>query len=318
MAIYMLSAKIISRSAGGNAVAAAAYRTGEKLHDGEKTHDYTGKGNVVSSFIIAPDGAPAWAYQREELWQKVELCERRKDSQLARELVVSLPRELTLRASTELVREFVTRELVSRGMIADISIHNPLASDGKNNPHAHIMLTMRDLDADGGFFGKKRRDWNAEFGNTKGQGSQGGVTDAQGLSALRERWADALNAKLANAGVLDRVTHLSNEAAGIDRTPQPKLGKHWYRNTRYAKDVHAQREAVRRENARSAHLRPSVTTSNDHSLARTVAQNYAIDAELKNGLYGGPPVEPSFEWWQHGHGRIEPPDKGLDDVELER
>ena len=49
MAIYHCSIKIISRGKGKSAVAAAAYRAGEKLtndFDGE-THDYTDRKSVV-------------------------------------------------------------------------------------------------------------------------------------------------------------------------------------------------------------------------------------------------------------------------------
>ena len=103
--------------------------------------DYTNKGAVVDSFIVAPQNASETLTERQSLWQAVEQGERRKDAQLAREMILALPRELTLQANAELVREFVTGELVSRGMIADVAIHNPMASDGKSNPHAHVMLT---------------------------------------------------------------------------------------------------------------------------------------------------------------------------------
>ena len=310
MAIYMLSAKIIGRSSGGNAVAAAAYRSGEKLEgeryeldeDGKalrtaETFDYTRKGGVVESLILAPEGAPEWTRDRATLWHTVETTERRKDSQLAREMIVSLPRELTLKASAELVRDFVSRELVSRGMIADVSIHNPMASDGKSNPHAHILLTMRDLSEDGSGFDKKRRDWNAAFGNTKGQGSKGGVTASEGLQALRERWAQALNGKLAQAGVTERVSHLSNEAQGIDREPQPKMGKHWHGSTELAPKVAQLRDEIRIENSKRRYLASPVSAKR-RSQATTIAQNYALDWELLNGLYGGQTAEPPRHEWQ--------------------
>ncbi len=239
MAIYRLEARIIGRSTGGNAVAAAAYRSGEKLK-GERcevnpetgklerapeTFDYTRKQAVVESFILAPNGAQEWVTDRAQLWQKVEAQEKRKDSQLSREFIVSLPRELTLKASAELVRDFVTRELVSRGMVADVSIHNPMAGDGKSNPHAHIMTTMRDLDGDG-FSRLKRRDWNAAFGNTEGKGKKGGVTDTKGLVSLRERWADSVNHALEDADSSARVDHRSLKDQGLNLEPQKKIGIH--------------------------------------------------------------------------------------------
>ena len=347
MAIYMLTAKIIGRSAGGNAVAAAAYRSGEALEGerwvfrpdesepqqdaaqgvhavaaaayraGEKldarqsraqaqkgtweqvptTFDYTRKEAVVESFIITPEGAPDWTRDRATLWQTVEQSEKRKDSQLARELIVSLPRELTLRANAELVRDFVTRELVSRGMIADVSIHNPMASDGKSNPHAHILLTMRDINQGGFGFDKKRRDWNAAFGNTKGQGSKGGVTASEGLQSLRERWADALNGKLVEAGSTERVSHLSNEAQGIDRKPQPKMGKHWHGRTQLSPLLMAERGAVQYRNAKRAYMRPSAVAARKQSAAMSVEDFYELDNELRQGLYQNAP--PELAGWQH-------------------
>ena len=316
MAIYMLSAKIIGRSTGGNAVAAAAYRSGDRLEgerctvgdDGKMTRkaevfDYTRKGAVVDSFIIAPENASKALRERQTLWQSVEQGERRKDAQLAREIVLSLPRELTLQANAELVREFVSTELVSRGMIADVSIHNPMASDGKSNPHAHVMLTMRELSADGDSFGKKAREWNAAFGNTAGQGSKGGVTASDGLQSLRARWADAINGKLAASGVLERVSHLSNEAQGLEREPQPKLGKHWHGNTDHAGDAHRQREAVRAANARGNYLRSrrGALATGKRNQAKEIADIADTEAALKRGYYRSADISPpdALERWQY-------------------
>ena len=96
MAIYHLHGKVFSRSKGHSAVASAAYRAGECLQDerANKEQDYTRKGGVVHKEIIAPDNAQAWAQDRGALWNKVEATERRKDSQLAREIEVAIPREL--------------------------------------------------------------------------------------------------------------------------------------------------------------------------------------------------------------------------------
>ncbi|MSS67585.1 MobA/MobL family protein, partial [Xylella fastidiosa] len=79
----------------------------------------------------------------------VEHCEKRNDSQLARELEVALPTELTPDQQRELVRGFVRSQFVDVGMVADIAIHHAKSE----NPHAHILLTMRDIGTDG--FGKK-------------------------------------------------------------------------------------------------------------------------------------------------------------------
>lgn len=238
MAIYHLSVKIISRSRGRSAVASAAYRAGEKLHDLRegKTHDYSRKGGVVHREVIAPAGAPEWATQREVLWNRVEASEKRKDSQLAREVEIALPRELGPKARAQLVRSFVKEEFTSKGMIADVAIHNPKASDGQENPHVHIMLTMRHLE--NWEFGGKNRQWNRDFvdgqksindavggfANTHGKGNGYVGKSTAGLIGLRGRWANYVNDALSDANKKARIDHRSYADQGIDRMPQPKIG----------------------------------------------------------------------------------------------
>ena len=154
MAIYHCSIKIISRGKGKSAVAAAAYRAGEKLtndFDGE-THDYTHKSGVVHTEILLPDHAPAEYADRAVLWNEVEKIEKAKNAQLAREIEIALPRELTREQGISLVREYVKRHFVAAGMCADICLHDT----GGGNPHAHIMLTMRPF-AEGGEWGAKQK-----------------------------------------------------------------------------------------------------------------------------------------------------------------
>lgn len=222
MAIYRFSAQMISRSAGRSAVAAAAYRAGAELTCDRtgQVHDYTRKGGVVFSEIMGPDGAPEWATDRARLWNEVEATEKRKDAQLAREVELALPRELTPDQRLELVRSFVRSEFVSRGMVADIAIHEPKASDGGQQPHAHVMLTTRTLGPEG--FQGKNRDWN----------------DKGLLESWREAWANHANWALELAGQEPRIDHRSLEAQhqdalamgddrkaqDLDREPQPKLG----------------------------------------------------------------------------------------------
>ena len=121
MAIYHFSVNIISRSSGRSATAAAAYRSAEKIIDMPTglIHDYTRKQGVDEKFILAPSYAPDWVFNRERLWNEVEKVERRKNSQLAREINVALPTELNKNQQVELVREFVTKQFVNQGMIAD-------------------------------------------------------------------------------------------------------------------------------------------------------------------------------------------------------
>ncbi|WKR68475.1 MobQ family relaxase [Escherichia coli] len=156
MAIYHLSMKIISRSSGYSAVASAAYRSGSLMLDERTglTHDYTRKSGVAEAVILTPATAPAWCTNRAELWNAVEKAECRKNSQLAREIELAIPRELPQDAARETVLAFVRENFVSQGMIADVAFHHM----DKTNPHAHIMLTTRAVGPAG--FGGKVRDWN--------------------------------------------------------------------------------------------------------------------------------------------------------------
>ncbi len=208
MAIYHFSGSVISRSQGRSATAASAYRSGEKLTD-ERTglvHDYTHKKDIVYSEIFLPDNAPEIFKNREVLWNAVEIAEKRKDAQLAREFTVSLPRELTIKENKNLISEFVNAEFVKLGMIADVCFHNDEKPDGERQPHAHIMLTLREVTQDG--FGQKVRTWNAK----------------ENLLLWREAWASAVNQHLALNGHDKQIDHRSYEAQGIGLEPQYKIG----------------------------------------------------------------------------------------------
>jgi Ti-type conjugative transfer relaxase TraA len=208
VASYRFNAQVISRGSGRNVVAAAAYRAGERFVD-ERTgviYDSTKKNDVVYKEIFLPDNAAEWMKDRSKLWNSVELGEKRKDAQLAREAQLTLPRELTIEQNIELVKEFVKTEFVVRGMIADVCIHNPKASDGLDQPHAHVLLSLRDVDENG--FGLKNRKWN----------------DKALLGHWREEWCNLENKHLALHGFDCRVDHRSYKKQGISLEPQYKIG----------------------------------------------------------------------------------------------
>jgi hypothetical protein len=127
MAIYRLSASVVKRSAGRSATASAAYRAAEQIADARTglAFDYRRKRGVVHTEIVTPPGTPEWMGNRAQLWNAVEQAEKRKDAQLAREIILALPFELTHPQRVELVREFAGTEFVGQGMIADIAIHAP-------------------------------------------------------------------------------------------------------------------------------------------------------------------------------------------------
>jgi hypothetical protein len=223
---YHVSAKTGSRKAGKSAVAAAAYRAAEKLHnerDGQ-TRDFSRKEGVRETLIMAPDDAPDWTRDREALWNRVEAAEKRSDARLYREFEVSLPRGLSDDQQRDTVAAWAHENFVSKGMVADIAIHDVEASDGGRNLHAHVMLTDRPLDASTatGFATKKDRSWN---GNEL-------------VEQARESWADHANRALEREGREIRLDHRSlvaqqadalergndDQARALDREPDPKLG----------------------------------------------------------------------------------------------
>jgi len=204
MAIYHFAAQVISRSNGRSSTGAAAYRAGERIHDERTgiTFDYSRKSGVAHSEIMAPANAPEWVTNRAKLWNTVEQIEKRKDSQVCREIEVALPIELTNDQQNELIRNFVQKNFVNHGMIADIAIHRPK----QENPHCHILLTMRDIGPEG--FGPKNRVWN----------------DKQLLEKWRGQWSKAVNRSLENAGHTVRIDHRTIAEQGIDRIPQIHIG----------------------------------------------------------------------------------------------
>jgi len=211
MAIYHLSAKIIKRSENKSAVAAAAYRAGECYYDQRenKQWDYTNK-SVAHSQILTPEYAGEWARDRSQLWNMVQNKERQwKNGQLARDIEIALPRELSLEENVQLVRKYAQDNFVDHGMIADINIHEEKASDGQMNPHAHIMLTMKSIDRETGEFkNAKNRDWNKK----------------ELLEDWRVNWAIAANEAYEAKGMHQRIDNCSLAAQGIQREPQIHVG----------------------------------------------------------------------------------------------
>lgn len=195
---------VISRARGQRIVAAAAAQAAAKLRDEYYgvLHNHLRREGVEFTEIAAPAGAPAWALDREQLWNRVEAGERRKDAQLARAIEISLPAELDLPRCIDLLRDFVRAEFVSRGMIADMSIRRTQLG----NPNAHVLLTQRAANAGG--FGLKMREWNR-----KGD-----------LMSWRSAWANCANLHLARAGHAVRIDHRSFDEQQIELTPARRTG----------------------------------------------------------------------------------------------
>ncbi|PWK64640.1 MobA/MobL family protein [Aminobacter sp. AP02] len=223
-AIFNFRVSLFQRSAGRSAVAAAAYRSASRLEDRRigQVFDYRKK-SAEDSFILAPSDAPGWAYDRNELWNRVEQAERRRDAVVAREILVTIPRDILEEDRRAFIEEAV-KPYLAAGAIIDISYHRPRAADREEQPHFHVMLSTRRLDASAehGFAHVR----NAELAAMFESGGRHGGERGDALKAERERMASLMNAFLTRAGSPRRADHRSNAARGLhDREPEPTMGE---------------------------------------------------------------------------------------------
>lgn len=228
MAIYHLEAKVVSRGAGRSAVAASAYLSCSRLYndyDGIQ-HDYTKKQGLVWQEVFLPEYAPRKWQNREKLWNAVEETETAKDSRLAREFVVALPIELSREEQIELLQEFIIEQFVSDGMCADAAIHD---TDGQN-PHAHILLTVRPLDEQGRWQYKTEKEYLCVR-----NGEEQGFTAAEFNAAQADGWEKQYPTKSVERKCICRppklrstdmneLTSTRKAPSSADRIPLPSVG----------------------------------------------------------------------------------------------
>jgi len=366
MAIFHLQAKVIQRSKGQSVIAAAAYRAAAALYDAElgRTQNFLAKAGVIHSEILLPAGAPRRWLDRETLWNEVVAGERRKDASLAREIELSLPRELSQAEAIRLAQDYVREQFVARGMVADLNVHWGKAGDGEAQPHAHVLLTMRRIDplggrgerANGGRAARGRdpergagraHDIAADPGAAAGAGAGPDRGDHRGaggdpgdaaenpdpaghhrpeadgaagrrliaaarlreglrrhgmarpdeaagfglkelswndkalLRTWRERWAELVNARLAELGHDVRIDHRSNAARALDLEPQNKIGPAGARRAARGEDAERADEhrAIARRNGERLLAEPALalkaltqqqSTFSRHDLARLI------------------------------------------------
>lgn len=249
MVVYHLSVKAVSRRTGRTAVAAAAYRSGERLTD-ERTatvHDYSRREGVASSHIVLPEGAEAdWARDRERLWNEAEQAENRRNSYTAREIEVALPAELSAEQREHLTLDFAKYLADRYGVGVDIAIHEPGARGDQRNHHAHLLLTTRQIGSEG--FGRKSE---LEWSDTQ-RANEGLVTRRAALRDLREDWQHFQNDALCRAGVHERVDSRSFADRMIDLVPSQHQGVAATHLARMGFEVDRQRlsDVAREHNAR--------------------------------------------------------------------
>jgi len=232
LALFHFHVTQVKRSAGQSAIASAAYRAGEKLYSeyyGEVS-DYTHKGGILHSEIFLPPQAPAEYQDRATLWNAVEKAERGKKAQLAYSFDIALQNEFSLEENIALARQFVSEQLLSRGMAADLAVHLPDKKDGGiQNPHFHILCPIRPIEQDGKWGCKQRRRYHLDEDGNRIMGEDGKplfdavpTTDwgsPETLEHWREAWAAMVNAKFAEKGLECRVDHRSYERQGLDTLP---------------------------------------------------------------------------------------------------
>jgi ATP-dependent exoDNAse (exonuclease V) alpha subunit len=217
--------RIIKRSDGRDIVIKAAYNSRSNLtnrHTG-KTHYHRSKGGLLFETILIPSDSPDWlkdlAQDREALWSGAHQREIRMDAQLARELVIALPHELSLEQNTDLLVSYVQQQFVDKGMVADITIHEPPKGGDSRNIHAHILLTMRGISPDG--FGNKVRAWN----------------HPSLAREWRAAWCKEANLSLERNGFAPRLNHKSYKERAIDKEPTRYQGPAYRRQKQKSKNL---------------------------------------------------------------------------------
>ena len=231
---------IVARSKGHSVLAKAAYNARDKLKDDYygKTHDYSKKDDLVFSKIFLPEHIPKEFSNREYLWNEVEKIEKSKNSQLARNLLFELPRELDEEDRIKLISEFIEENFTSKGMIADCNIHSPMASDNEEQPHAHILLTLREIDEKGNWKPKSRKEYildeNGEkiklkSGNYKSRKvNSNDWNEPDKAKEWRESFSKKANEYLARNNIDKRIDPRTFEEQGREELPQVHLGTSSY------------------------------------------------------------------------------------------
>jgi hypothetical protein len=224
MAIYRLQIESISRSDGHSSVGAAAYRAGERIRDDRtnEVHNHSRRKDVTHSEIMLPSELSSsenmeWARNRSSLWNSVENAESRKNARVAREIQVNLPHELSPERRVALARTF-SQEVADHYKVAvDLAVHEPRPSGDPRNHHAHLLMTTRELSAEG--LGAK-----AALELSRHERMRLGLpSSSQEFTAIRERWATITNEALKEANIEARVDHRSLAEQGIDREPRPHI-----------------------------------------------------------------------------------------------
>ena len=232
---FHFSISMISRGKSKSAVASAAYISCEKLTnewDGV-IHDYHNKKGLLHSEIFLPENVPKKFQDRSFLWNSVELNEKASNAQLARNFIIALPKELSFEENKNLITDFIQENFVSKGMIADLAIHDE-SSEGNNNVHAHIMTTLRPINEKGLWQPKSKKVYVLDETGEKIKLKSGNYktrkveltdwNDKGNAEKWRESFASLCNRYLEKNNLEKRVDHRSFERQGKEEIPTIHLG----------------------------------------------------------------------------------------------
>jgi hypothetical protein len=268
VAIYHCTTKPVARKSGRSAVAAASYRSGERLNDERlgMVHDYTRRGGIENREIpiVLPSAAVDGKWTRERLWNAAEKSEKRCDARTAREWEVAFPAELSAEGRKVTAVAFA-RSLADRyGCAVDVALHLPGAKGDQRNYHAHLLTTTRKVD--GAELGEKTA---LELSNAKRDALGLGTTQSE-IETVRATWAEVVNAQLQQEGHAERIDHRTlaaqeeaalergdeQTAAELHREPLPRLTRNVMQIERRGFQTEAgdRRREVEQSNALRAEL----------------------------------------------------------------
>lgn len=273
MAIYHLHCDIIGRSGGRSATAAAAYRATCTIEDrttGEK-FDYSRKEKALYSEIVTNGNVPEWAKDRQELWNRVEEKENRKNSQFCRSFDIGLMKEFDLETNIKLIKKWINENYVDYGLVADLAIHAPHKNtDGttNENTHAHILIPTR-------FIGENGWEEKDRLAN-----------DREFLNQVRKSWADIVNKEFKVRGMAERIDERTLEEQGIDREPQQHMGAKATAKARRGEETNRKRYKSEQEKAEEIVINDKdLHLENDVTFIKLVVERENILAEERQKKY---------------------------------
>jgi ATP-dependent exoDNAse (exonuclease V) alpha subunit len=284
----------ISRGAGRSVVAAAAYRAGERLRDERsgRLYNYSKRTDVPHKELLLPNDLDAsqipWVKERAELWNAAERAERRWDARVAREFQIGLPHELSADQRRDLARAF-SQELADRYQaVVDLAVHEPRPAGDSRNHHAHLLLTSREITANG--FGAKTG-LDLESAERQRRGLLAGIPE---IKAVRERWSVLTNEALQSAGLEVRVDHRTLQAQGVDRLPWPRLPYSAILQERRGvrSEVAERIRANHLERVQARHMRSIAQESPRQSPGIDEVRKQAVQAWLQLRNEAGPSPQP--------------------------